>query len=99
MTRGLSSFARDLKRRATIRGCSGNGSTSLIMNDRGDLGNKAGAAFESHVTPQPGHGGNETIPKANKKIDVHCAPKHPANKALELNRTKFYDGGASTDGR
>jgi hypothetical protein len=39
--------------------------TSLIRNDRGDLGNKAGAALESHVAPQPGHGDYETIPDAN----------------------------------
>jgi hypothetical protein len=43
----------------------GNGSTSFIRNDRGDLCNEAGAALESHVAPQPGHGDNETIPKAN----------------------------------
>ena len=30
---------------------------------------------------------------------MYCAPKHPTNKALELNRTEFYDGGASADGR
>ena len=34
-------------------------------NDRGDLGNKTGSAFESYVAPQPGYGDNETIPKAN----------------------------------
>ena len=68
------------------------GGTLFIRNDRGDLGNEASATLESHVTPQPGHGDDETIPKANQKIDVHCAPKYPANKALELNRTEFYDG-------
>ena len=72
---------------------------SFIMNDRGDLGNKAGAALEGYVAPQPGYGDYKTIPEANQKVDVHRAPKHPANKALELNRTDFYDGGASTNGR
>ena len=43
----------------------GNGGTSFIKNDRWDLGNKAGAALESHVAPQPGHGDYETIPDAN----------------------------------
>jgi len=37
----------------------------LGRNDRGDLGNKTGSAFESYVAPQPGYGDNETIPKAN----------------------------------
>ena len=68
------------------------------MNDRGDLGNKAGAAFESYVAPQPCDRDNEAIPKANQKIDVHCAPKHPTNKAFELDRTEFYDSGAAADG-
>jgi hypothetical protein len=36
-----------------------------IMNDRGDLGNKASAALESYVAPQPGYGDNKTIPEAN----------------------------------
>ena len=43
----------------------GNGGTSLIMDDRGDLGNKAGAALEGYVAPQPSYGDDETIPKAN----------------------------------
>jgi len=41
------------------------GGTLFIRNDRGDLGDKAGATLESHVTPQPRHGDDETIPKAN----------------------------------
>ena len=32
------------------------GGTLFIRSDRGDLGDKAGATLESHVTPQPGHG-------------------------------------------
>jgi len=71
---------------------------SLIMNDRWDLGNKAGAALESYIAPQPSDRDNETIPKANQKIDVHCAPKHPTNETFELNRTELYDSGAATDG-
>ena len=43
----------------------GNGGTSFIMNDRGDLGNKAGAALESHVAPQPSYSDYKTIPQAN----------------------------------
>jgi hypothetical protein len=35
------------------------------------------------------------FPMPIRKIDVHCAPKHPTNKALQLKMTEFYDGGAS----
>src|SRR5262249_47587539 len=66
---------------------------------RRDLGNKASPALECYVAPQPGNGDNETILDANQKVDVHCAPKHPADKAFELNMAEFYDGGAPTDGR
>jgi hypothetical protein len=45
--------------------CQKRTSRLFIRNDRGDLGDKAGATLESHVTPQPGHGDDETIPKAN----------------------------------
>ncbi len=47
--------------------------------DWGDLGYKARPAFEGDIAPQPSYGDNETVPKANEKIDVHRAPKHPAN--------------------
>jgi hypothetical protein len=30
---------------------------------------------------------------------VYRAPKHPANKAPELNTTEFYDGGSPADRR
>jgi len=48
-------------------------------NGRGQLGNKAGPALEGHVAPQPSYGNDETIPDANQKVDVHCAPKYPTN--------------------
>jgi hypothetical protein len=68
-------------------------------NGWGDLGNKASPTLESYVTPQPGYRDDETILDANEKIDVHCAPEHPANKTLELDTTNFYHGGAPADSR
>ena len=64
-----------------------------------DLGDKAGPALEGYIAPQPIYGDNDTIPDANQKVDVRCAPKHPANEARELDVTEFYDSGASADRR
>jgi hypothetical protein len=71
--------------------------SSFIMNDRGDLGNKAGAALESYVAPQPGYGDYKTIPTLgylSERIDNAISSNNSARMnaaADEANKAMLSD--------
>jgi hypothetical protein len=69
----------------------------LIPPSRRNRRDETSPASKGDVTPQPVDRDNETISKANQKVDVRDAPKQPADNALEPNGSELHYSGAPSD--
>src|SRR5215467_16341690 len=61
--------------------------------------NQTRAALKGEVVPEPVEGDDKAVAQSDQKIDVRDAPEHPADESLQLQRSEFYDRGATADRR